>query len=351
MKLVVATPLYPPEIGGPATYAALLERELPARGIEVRLVMYREVRHLPRILRHVAYAWRVYRAQKSADAALALDPVSTGLPTLIATRLARKKFLLKVVGDYAWEQGRARYGVAEDLDTFITMRSAPLPVRVLRWVERFVARRATRVIVPSEYLKTIVRAWGVPEKRIEVIYNAVSVETLGSVPAQVIALPRPLYVTAGRLVPWKHVDGVIDAMASLGDGSLVVVGDGPDRTTLEAHGVAKLGTRVCFTGALAHEDLLAVIKNADAFVLNSSYEGLSHVLVEAVLLGTPVVATRAGGNAEVIVPGTGVLVPVGDTAALAAALSDAGVVSGEADTRRFTIATMLEQTVELFRTL
>ena len=55
MKIVLATGIYPPEIGGPATYARILEEEMPRRGIEVTVYPFRAVRHLPRIVRHVAY--------------------------------------------------------------------------------------------------------------------------------------------------------------------------------------------------------------------------------------------------------------------------------------------------------
>src|SRR3989338_11012397 len=116
MKLVIATPLYPPEIGGPATYAKLLEEGLPGKGIEVELVKFSEVRHLPRLIRHYAYYRRVLRAAKSADVVLALDPVSVGLPAMWAAKRAGKSFVVKIVGDYAWEQGQQRFGVMQNLD-------------------------------------------------------------------------------------------------------------------------------------------------------------------------------------------------------------------------------------------
>ena len=99
MKIVLATPLYPPEIGGPATYAKLLEEGLPSSGIEVALVKFSEVRHLPKLIRHYAYYRRVLAAVRRADAVLALDPVSVGLPAMWAARKAGKPFVVKIVGD------------------------------------------------------------------------------------------------------------------------------------------------------------------------------------------------------------------------------------------------------------
>ncbi|MHB8660312.1 MAG: glycosyltransferase family 4 protein [Minisyncoccota bacterium] len=369
MKLVIATPLYPPEIGGPATYAKLLEEGLPRKGIEVELVKFSDVRHLPKVARHFAYSWRIFRALRSADLALALDPVSTGLPACVAVWLARKPLVVKVVGDYAWEQGRQRFGVTATLDEFVKEKRVPLAVWLLRRVQLKVASCAKRVIVPSEYLKGIVVKWDTstslstrtPREKIEVIYNAILLEEFGSIPEAVIKLPRPLIVTAGRLVPWKHIDRVIDAVAGIAGTSLTVVGDGSDRAALEHRAIEKLSGRMVFTGALPHKDLLAVLKSADVFVLNSSYEGLSHLLIEAQMLGVPTVATNAGGNSEVIKDGeNGLLVPVADTPALAGAigrlLSDPGLrarlqAAAIESSRRFSIEEMLSATAVVLQNI
>lgn len=365
MRLVIATPLYPPEIGGPATYAKLLFEGLPSKGIEVELVKFSEVRHLPKIIRHYAYYRRVLRAARGADAVLALDPVSVGLPAMYAAKKAKKPFVVKIVGDYAWEQGRQRFGIEQNLDEFVKERRVPFPVRILRRIQTRVAAAATRVIVPSEYLKGIVTTWGIPRRKIRVVYNAVTLEEAGVVPASVAKLSRPLIVTAGRLVPWKHIEGVIDAVAQLRTkgvrASLAIIGEGPERERLAAHAAEKSEGDVVFTGALSHSDTLATMKSADAFVLNSSYEGLSHFLIESLMLGVPTLATRIGGNPEVITDGEdGLLVAAGDTPALALTLSR---LLGDAElrtrlsscaresTRRFSTDTMLTATAELLNTL
>src|SRR3989344_6122168 len=164
MKLVIATPLYPPEIGGPATYAKLLEDGLPGKGIEVELVKFSGVRHLPKLVRHYIYYRRVLQAARGADAVLALDPVSVGLPAMKAAKKAGKPFVVKIVGDYAWEQGVQRFGVTQNLDEFVRTTTVPFRVSVLRRIQTRVAQGAPRVIVPSEYLKNIVSAWGVPRE-------------------------------------------------------------------------------------------------------------------------------------------------------------------------------------------
>jgi glycosyltransferase involved in cell wall biosynthesis len=331
MRLVVATPLYPPEIGGPATYAKLLAEGLPARGVEVEVVKFADVRHLPKLIRHYVYYRRVLRAARRADIVLALDPVSVGLPAMRAAKKAGKPFVMKVVGDYAWEQGSQRFGITATLDEFVKEKKVPMRVRMLRDAQTRVARAASRVIVPSLYLKGIIESWSIPGDKIEVIYNAVPLETMGAIPSAAAALPRPLIVTAGRLVPWKNMEGVIDAIALLRRGyegqaplrvSLAIAGDGPDRVKLEAYAKEKLEGAYVFAGALLHADMLALMQSGDGFVLNSTYEGLSHFLIEAGMLGVPTVATNVGGNPEILTDGeNGVLVPSEDTRSLADSLA------------------------------
>lgn len=321
MRLLIATPLYPPESGGPATYAKALEDGLPSRGVEVTLIKFGDVREKPKLIRHVSYFWKVYQAAKDADLVLALDPVSVGLPALLAAKLARKKFVVKIVGDYAWEQGRQRFRLWLPLEEFVRTKDVPLPVYLLRAVETYVAMRAVAIIVPSEYLKRIVRAWGVPEERITVIENAKPHDAIGALPDSVAGLAGPKIVTAGRLVPWKGMHGVIAAMTYIRErvpAELIIVGDGPEREALERYARLRLKDGFTFTGALPHGETLAVMQAADVFVLNSTYEGLSHILLEALDLGKAIVATKAGGNSEVIEHGkNGFLISVGDPEALA----------------------------------
>jgi glycosyltransferase involved in cell wall biosynthesis len=136
-----------------------------------------------------------------------------------------------------------------------------------------------------------------------------------------VAAPFVL-ATVGRLVPWKGVDGILDALTALPEAGLVVVGEGPGRAALETRARdLGLSPRESFAGGRSREETLGLIAGCDLFVLNSAYEGLPHVLLEAMALGRPVLAAAAGGVPEIVHHGeNGWLVPVGDAAALVAAL-------------------------------
>lgn len=327
MRLVLATPLYPPEPGGPATYAKLLGEKLPVRGTVVEIVKFSDVSFYPKLVRHFAYFWRVFRAALGADAVYALDPVSTGLPACLAAMLARKPLYVRIAGDYAWEQGTQRFGVTDMLDEFVTKDSYGMAVKLLKNVQTYVARKAKRVVVPSDYLKRMVAAWGIPEENIVVVYNAAPKFGEGAELPRPKDAPSSYIVTLCRLVPWKGVAALIRVLEELrakGENvSLVVIGSGPEEQRLKRMAVhLKLKEYVVFTGALPSAAAHAYVKHADAFILNTRYEGFSHVLLEAFALGTSVITTNVGGNAELVEhEKTGLIVPFDDVTALTDAVT------------------------------
>lgn len=324
MRVLVATGLYPPEIGGPATYAKLLEDGLPQHGGKVHVIAFRDVRHHPKIIRHLVYFMNLVPHAHKADIVVALDPVSVGLPALLAAFVTRRKFVVKVVGDYAWEQARQRFGFTGTIEEFQTAEDLALLARMFRMLERFVARRACAVIVPSQYLARVVSAWGVAESRLKVIYNGVSVGDVGKKETirGLLHFEGRLIVSVGRLVPWKGFDTLIRVFARLRkkakDLTLFVIGSGPELDRLMSVAAdAGVADSVIFSGSVDHDALLRYLKAADVFVLNTSYEGLSHLVLETMAVGTPVVTTTVGGNPEVIVDGvSGYLVAPNDMKAL-----------------------------------
>jgi glycosyltransferase involved in cell wall biosynthesis len=368
LKVLVATGAYPPEIGGPATYSKTLYDALPRAGFAVDVLPFSEVRRFPKLIRHLAYFFRALKRGAFADIIYAQDPVSVGLPASFAAFILRKKFLLKVVGDYAWEQGVQRFGLEASIDEYLkNPRAAPFLVRVLREVEITVARHAEKIIVPSEYLKRVVMSWRLPAERIVVIHNGVEQDVaVGAKPILrgLVRFSGKVVITVGRLVPWKHFEEIIDIVPKLKKSfpemRLLIVGSGPLMGELEAraraHGVAE---EVVFTGALPREVLLNYLKLSDVFVLNSSYEGFSHQLLEAFMVGVPVVATDAGGNSEIVGHNVnGLLVPQGDRGKLASAvsqvLSDVAVRTrltgaGKRRAKEFSNERMIAETVAVLK--
>jgi len=307
LRTLVATPLYPPEIGGPATYSKTLVDGMLDTGIIIRVVRFSSVRQLPKILRHAIYAWYILRQSRYVDNIYAQDPVSVGFPAAIIAVVTRKKFAVKIVGDYAWEQGVQRFGVTELLDEFLS-RSYGRPVELLRVIERFTARRAANIIVPSEYLKTVVARWGIAEDKITVIANSFEIPDYiisYRKAREMLGLKGHVVISAGRLVPWKGFDILISAVSTLIKKniplSLIIIGSGPlEKELRDAIIALDVGAYITCIGRVEHDEMLSFLAAADAFVLNTGYEGFSHALLEAMAMGTLVITTSVGGNPELI---------------------------------------------------
>jgi glycosyltransferase involved in cell wall biosynthesis len=195
-------------------------------------------------------------------------------------------------------------------------------------VDRLLAGGTTALYVNSTRVAEFYRRrCGIPADKIVIIPNGVRVPE--AVPVARAALGvRPeafLVCCAGRLSPEKGFDRVIDALAEpplRGRAvELVIAGEGPSRGALEAlvH-TRNLAGRVRLLGH--RDDLAGVIRAADAFVLSSLHEGMSNVLMEALALGTPCVATPVGGVRELIEDGrSGLVVARSHPALLAEALA------------------------------
>ena len=298
-RILIATGIFPPEVGGPATYSKILLDELPKHDFGVRVLSFGSVRKLPKILRHMAYGFKVVLMGRNTDIIFAQDPVSVGLPAALAAKILRKKFLLKIVGDYAWEQGVQRFGVKEVLDDFLKNKYR-WEVEFLRKIQKFTANRADKIIVPSEYLKKVVLAWGVKQGKIHVVYNAFDapeIKISKEDAKKQLGISGKILISAGRDVPWKGFQMLRDLMPEIllqiPDAKLFILSNAPK------------------------EKLLLYLRAADLFVLNTSYEGFSHQILEAMALGVPIVTTDAGGNPELIEDGKeGFLVKFNDKEAL-----------------------------------
>ena len=133
----------------------------------------------------------------------------------------------------------------------------------------------------------------------------------------------PLLLFAGRLVTFKGIDHLLDALVLLKDRPqphLLLIGDGPHQASLERRAAALgLSERVTFAGPLPHAELPRYYAIADAFVVPSiAHETFSIASCEAMSCQRPVIGTHVGGLPEVVRDGeTGYLVPPGDAAALA----------------------------------
>lgn len=204
-------------------------------------------------------------------------------------------------------------------------------------------RRATRrfmrlglvheVVFVSAHARGIARAAGIPDdSRVHTVLNGIDVHALAATAADAARIRASFSIPAGapvcgivaRLTPAKDHRTLLAAIELLRnarpDAHCVVVGDGELRDELRRER-ARRGLDDCVHFAGAQGEVAAYLAAMDVFVLSSVTEGLAMTLLEAMAAGRPIVATRVGGNPEVVEDGvTGLVVPPRDPAALAGAI-------------------------------
>ena len=334
MKVLIVSGIWPPDVGGPASHAPELADFLLGRRHSVEVVTTAQAqpakqsyeirwvdRAAPAGVRHARVAAWIRERATHADVVYATSMLGRAV---LGASLARRPVVVKLVADEAYERAR-RWGLFEgDLDAFQRFGGG-LRIRALRQTRDRALRRVAHLVCPSGYLAALAVNWGVPRERVTVLPNAAP--ALPSLPSRDEARAAhdaegTLLAFAGRITRQKALEVALDALATVDGVTLAIAGDGPDLPDLRRR-VAELGLdgRVRFLGPLSRNGVLTLFRAADASVLTSSWENFPHTVVEALAVGTPVIATAVGGVPELVRDGeNGLLVSTGDHEALAGAI-------------------------------
>ncbi len=343
MRVLVTSPVFPPDLGGPAVYVPSLARFLLDRGHDVRVVAFCSdpepkghpfpVQAISRgslPVRYLRAFFTVLKAAGWADVVYVNEHLA--FLHVLAAKLRRKPVVIRIMVDGAWEISHRKGWCGTDNIVEFQGHKYGWQVRSVRFLQRRWWSWCTGIISCSEFLRQILlQHHGVAADKVRRIFNAYHGPKAEDVPqtrdearAELgCELEGKLVLTICRLMGWKRVDQLLHALVELpGDVRLAVAGDGDMRQEWEALaddlGVAD---RVRFLGNVPHSEIPIWIRAADVFALVSEYEGLSHTLLEVQALGTPMVASGVCGNPEVVEDGVnGLLVDPHDASDVARAL-------------------------------
>ncbi len=373
LALCIITGIFPPDIGGPATYVSRLAHSLHQQGHKLCVItlgndttaypfpVKRVSRSLPLPVRLVLlFLTLIYHGWRSDVWYIN----GLELPAVLAGKLLRKRLIMKVVGDYAWERALNARLTRDGIDDF-QQQQQHWKVELHKKLRAWLARQAKFIITPGCYLKNLVCGWGVLEERVRVIYNAVEemprdLGTNVDIRKQLgLAENDQVIMTSGRLVPWKGIDQLIRVVARLDQQiTLLIVGAGPEKKNLsDVAETLKVTDRVKFLGKVDRNQVLSYLKASNIFVLNTRYEGFSHVLLEALMVGTPVITTPVCGNPELITHNlNGMLVECNNPEALAqqiagllcdTALQSQLIKEGKTALQRYSWERLLQETIRV----
>jgi len=275
-------------VGGIAQHVAKLAEKLRFKGMDVRVISSSNTPTMPvKGLMNPSFA-----AAASLKVALRSYHVvhAHNLPSSLPMRTARGRRILTLHGVYS-EQVRLIHG--------------GLLGRVSGWFEKRAFSWADAVTAVS---KQAVKRYSDMGFDVVHIPNAIDLEEM---PTEGYRLAERQVVYVGRLSKEKGVETLLEAAPEIKDSKILIIGSGPEEARLKAR--AKHLDNVMFLGEMPRQDALKHVRGSDVLVLPSLAEGLSTVLLEAMALRTPVVATQVGGNTELITHmETGVLVERGD---------------------------------------
>ena len=313
-KILIISGIFPPDIGGPANFVPRIASWLSERGHKVTVVCWSDEENFTgdpdypfelhrisrrkgsRLFRLLKTVLILCQQGKDKDVFFANN---LDLEVRIASALCRKPTIHKVVGDRAWEMARVKNWFTGTLDEF-SEQGLDWRCSVLKMVRSFSLQGANIVVTPSKYLSEIVRPWLQNKQDLRVIYNSTSF------PPALHSIKESDYrgttiLTVCRLVPWKGVAEMIQVIKRIPDTRLVIAGDGEERICYQQL-TEELGLteRVLFLGQILKTKVVWWMGQADIFVLNSTYEGLPHVILEAMAAQLPVIATDVGGTSEVV---------------------------------------------------
>jgi glycosyltransferase involved in cell wall biosynthesis len=354
MRILITSPVFPPDLGGPAVYVPSIGRYLADRGHQVKVVAFcseerpqgypfpvSAVPRGPLPIRYLRAFFAVLREAKGMDVVYVQEHLA--LLHVLAARLRGVPVVIRIMVDGAWEISHRKGWIdGDDINVFET-KEYGWRVKLTRFLQKRWWSWSERLICCSEFLRGIcVQRYGVhPDKAVRIL-NALhgldpdAVEETRDEARAALGLDpsRRYLLTICRLMVWKGVDGIIRALEGLPeDVDLLVAGDGDmEQAWNELARERGLGDRVRFLGNVPHAQIPLYIRAADVFVLNSEYEGLSHTLIEVTTLGLPVVCTGVCGNPEVVEHEVnGLLVAPKDDAGLREAL---GRMLGDEQLRR-----------------
>ena len=311
MRVLVTVGIFPPDIGGPATFVPKIAKYFQDElNYEIEILtlsdnknsninddfsVKRIDRNLPIIYRWLKTIFTIYKLGKNKDL---IFVNGLGTEATIANIFLKKKIIRKIVGDPVWERAYSKAKISESFDEF-QVKNYGFSISLQKKVRSFSIKKSDIVITPSQHLKNFILNLGFKNK-IEIINNGVFIPEENT---NIFTNDQINITIVSRLVSHKNIEKIIKAISDLNSPliNLNIIGDGPELNQLQKISLESNNKdNIIFHGKLNRDDINHIFLKSDIYIQASNYEGLPHSLLEAMSYGIPVLCTPVGECKEIL---------------------------------------------------
>ena len=271
MRILICTGIYPPDIGGPAQYAKHFIEEFTKAGHSVDILVYKLEKKLPTGIRHLLYFFRAIFNLPKSDFVIALDTFSVGLPTVLASKIFRRKIIFRIGGDFLWESYVERSGNLMPLKKFY--ETAPIlsvKEKIIFSLTKFVLRNSTALVFSTSWQKEIFeKNYNLNPKKSFIIENFYG-EKIAN-----LGFKEKKFLWAGRPLRLKNLENLkqvfVEAKKENGDIKLEIV------------------------SGVSQDELMQKIQNCYAVILPSISDVSPNLILEGIMANKPFILTKETG--------------------------------------------------------
>ena len=311
MRVLVTVGIFPPDIGGPATFVPKIAKYFQDElNYEIEILtlsdnknsninddfsVKRIDRNLPIIYRWLKTIFTIYKLGKNKDL---IFVNGLGTEATIANIFLKKKIIRKIVGDPVWERAYSKAKISENFDEF-QVKNYGFSISLQKKVRSFSIKKSDIVVTPSQHLKNFILNLGFKNK-IEIINNGVFIPEENT---NIFTNDQINITIVSRLVSHKNIKKIIRAISDLNDPLIYlnIIGDGPELNQLQQISLESNNKdNIIFHGKLNRDDINHIFLKSDIYIQASNYEGLPHSLLEAMSYGIPVLCTPVGECKEIL---------------------------------------------------
>ena len=310
MNILITVGIFPPDIGGPASFVPKISNFLIKSGHNVQIICLSEEKNIYvedklnviRINRSnklpIRWLKTTYQIIKNGRKSDLIFINGLGVEASLANLLLKKPTVRKIVGDPVWERAYNRKRIKESFDKFQNNKHS-LMIEMQKLIRNWSINSAKIIITPSDHLKGFVSELGF-KKEILKINNGVEIT---EIQRKTLDKPEINLIIVSRLVIQKNIDLVINALKILNNVNLKlnIIGEGNEISKLEkVIDDFNLHNQVKLLGKIDNNEISKFLSNSDIFIQASDYEGLPHSVLEAINYEVPILSTEAGGCKDLL---------------------------------------------------